>query len=174
MLSNLTKTQNSLLLSSFVLIAVHIVVSFFLMIYSTQKNTNPRVITSFWFISFVVCVAVFILIIFIFKKSEDKYPCPLSISEPNDSNRDDVEKTINIFNKSNSKGGLKPYDKNRKYIIASKYYFSKINKEGIETPLPQEIAPFLQFLSMVNVLPIAYIGNDGNIYNLKGDDIINL
>ena len=101
--TNLSDAQSTFLLTSLVLLAIIILTSFFLMIYNFSKNANKKVLSCFWLITFLSCLTIFILIIFIFKAALDSFPCPLYISTSVDSpqQRDSIAKAINILQHAN-------------------------------------------------------------------------
>ena len=174
--SNLSPTQNALLLTIIVLLSISILQSFFSIIFSMQKETKRSTIAILIFTTFTICVVIFIMIIFVFKNALNIYPCPIYLSKQNDatSDRSSIQTMIGYFQQFNSQ--ILDYNSNRDYVVISIVYAQKMNItfdnqlssfSDIRTSLPP-------IPKQITVIPLAYVDGNGNIETLTGSPIISM
>lgn len=184
-MANIQQKEKNLVLAAFWLIFIHLIVSnifvaqnFIAAKKESQSLSKPLQLSAFgWMLSILVCLIVLIVLLSFFNYSMqyETTPCPIQLSYPSNSkDRTDIENFINDLakmaaNRLRSRAfpttpppEILAYDKNRTYIVITKYYLKKFNK-GMTKPIPPIFTKY-------DTIPIGYL-EDNKIYMLWGNEI---
>ncbi len=182
--------------------ALHILISFIFFLASMSNlgkgkvAENERfsfVLTSgiFWLISLLACIAILVLLTYVEPKQE-KTPCPIQLSQPGDSNRDEIEDFIVSINSHLQNEGAKvpDFDSSLTYLTVTGFYKdrlignsnghkgtdSPVGLESTKEPLPDYkdlLDLFSKVLQKFALVPIGYIKDDV-IYGLGGRPVFDI